>query len=328
MHPVSPDQLLQVLSGHMTAKYLYVANELNVFEVLTDKGETLSGLSEKTKVPERTLRIVLDALVATGFLLFKEGCYENSAVTATYLSGKSPSDFRPILRLWNKVVYPQLATMEEAIRTNKRTYGLNEFSEQEHEIFNRGVATLTAPSARALAGAYEFERHVSVLDVAGGLGFFLTAVMEQHSNLKGTLFELPATAMAAQKRLIATGAAERITILEGDVLKDKIPTGHDVVILANIIHLFSPHSNALLLRRIREAVPEGARLLLVDFWTNATHTQPVFAALLAVDFHIFTGEGDVYSVEEMGDLLANNHWRLLKHQPLTGAASLIVAEAI
>lgn len=155
----------------MTAKYLYVANELGVFEVLADNGETLSGLSEKMKVPERTLRIVLDALVATGFLFFREGYYENTPVTATYLSGRSP-DFRPILRLWNKVVYPQLATMEEAISTNKRTYGLNEFSEQEHEIFNTGVATLTAPTARALAGAYEYERHLSVLDVAGGLGFF------------------------------------------------------------------------------------------------------------------------------------------------------------
>lgn len=179
-----------------------------------------------------------------------------------------------------------------------------------------------------MAEAYEFERHLSVLDVAGGLGFFLMAVMEQHPKLKGTLFELPLTAVAAQKRLTATGAAERITILEGDVLTDKIPTGHDAVILANINHLFSPQSNSLLLRRIREAVTEGARLLLVDFWTNATHTQPVFAALMAVDFHIFTGEGDVYSIENMGDLLAANHWRMLKHQPLTGAASLIVAEAI
>lgn len=118
MQHVSPDQILQVLSGHITAKYLYVANELGLFEVLADNAETLSGLSEKTNVPERTLRIVLDALVAVGFLLFREGYYENTPVTATYLSGKSPADFRPILRLWNKVVYPQLATMEEAIRTN------------------------------------------------------------------------------------------------------------------------------------------------------------------------------------------------------------------
>lgn len=152
--------------------------------------------------------------------------------------------------------------------------------------------------------------------------------MEQHPQIEGTLFELPLTAIAAQKRLTATGAAKRITILEGDVLRDKIPTGHDAVILANIIHLFSPQSNSLLLRRIREAVTEGARLLLVDFWTNATHTEPVFAALMAVDFHIFTGEGDVYSIEDMSDLLAANHWSILKRQPLTGAASLIVAEAI
>lgn len=312
----------------MTAKYLYVASEMGLFEALANGTDTLDGLSEKTKVPPRTLRIVLDALVAVGFLIRQEDHYQNTPITATFLSGQPQADFRPILRLWDKVVYPQWATLEEAIRTNKRTYGLPEFSDQEHAVFNIGVSTLTAPSAKALANQYDFSRHQSVLDLAGGMGFFLMAVTEHYPAVKGTLFELPLTAQTARKQMAASPFAQSVTVMEGDILLDDIPGGHDAVILANIIHLFSPETNHLLLNRIRKAVSVGARLLVVDFWTNVTHTEPVFAALMAAEFQIFSGEGDVYSVEEMNGWLAANQWRLLEHQPLAGAASLIVAEAV
>lgn len=328
MNTPSPAPILQILSGHMAAKYLYVASELGLFEALGNDTSTLDALSEKIKVPARTLRIVLDALVAVGFLIRQEDHYQNTPVTATFLSGQPQADFRPILRLWDKVVYSQWATLEEAIRTNKRTYGLPEFSEQEHAIFDTGVSTLTAPSAKALANQYDFSRHQSVLDLAGGMGFFLMAVMERYPAVKGTLFELPLTARAAHKQIASSPFSQRVTVVEGDILLDDLPCVHDAVVLANIIHLFSPETNQLLLNRIRKAVNVGARLLVVDFWTNVTHTEPVFAALMAAEFQIFSGEGDVYSVEEMSGWLATNQWRLLEHQPLAGAASLIIAEAV
>ena len=328
MNTISPAPILQMLSAHMIAKYLCVASEIGVFEALNNDTDTLGGLSEKIKVPPRTLRIVVDALVAAGFLTCQEDHYQNTPVTATFLGGQLQTDFRPILRLWDKVVYPQWATLEEAVRTNKRTYGLPEFSEQEHAFFNLGVSALTAPSAKALANQYDFSNHQSVMDLAGGMGFFLMAVMEQYPAVKGTLFELPLTAQAAHKQIAAFPFSQNVTVVEGDIFIDDIPSGHDAVVLANIIHLFSPETNNVLLNRIRKAVGVGARLLVVDFWTNVTHTEPVFAALLAGEFQIFSGEGDVYSVEEMNNWLAANGWRLLEHQPLAGAASLIVAEAV
>jgi hypothetical protein len=74
--------------------------------------------------------------------------------------------------------------------------------------------------------------------------------------------------------------------------------------MANVIHLFSAAHNLELLRRTRAHVPDGARLLLADFWTDATHTQPPFAALMAGEFFVITGEGDVYSEEEARGWLA------------------------
>ena len=82
----------------------------------------------------------------------------------------------------------------------------------------------------------------------------------------------------------------------------------------------------MLLRRARQSVAEGARLLLADFWTDETHTDPPFAALMAAEFQLITGEGDVYSEQEPREWLDETGWRILEHKPLAGPQSLIVAE--
>ncbi len=75
-------------------------------------------------------------------------------------------------------------------------------------------------------------------------------------------------------------------------------------------------------------VPDGARLLLADFWTDETHTDPPFAALMAAEFLMFTGEGDVYSEEEARRWLDETGWKALERKPLAGPQSLIVAETV
>lgn len=327
MLKISPDPLFKILNGHMAAKCLCVASELGLFQALGNDIHDLSEVAGRIKVPDRPLRILMDAMVALGFLERDSNGYKNTPVTATFLSGQTPMDLRPVLSLWDKVAYPQWATLEDSIRSNKRTYGLPEFSEQEHVLFNAGVSTLTAPSAHALAERYEFGQHQRILDLAGGMGSFLTAAIQRHQKLQGTLFEIASAAAEVRKRLAGTSLAGRIAVVEGDLFGDDIPDGHDAVIVANVVHMFSPTSNLTLLKRIRRAVSAGTRLLVVDFWTDPTHTQPLFAALMAANFQIFSGEGDVYSVEEMSHWLSVTEWRFLEHRHLLGDSSLIVAEA-
>jgi SAM-dependent methyltransferase len=287
----------------------------------------LDDLAQRTLVPQRTLRILLDALVATGFVERQNQHYGNGAVTAAFLSG-SPSapDLRPILRLWNHIVYPQWLQLEQSLRTGQATFGFADFSPEQAQIFSTGVEALTARAASALATNYNFGRHQRVLDLGGGTGSFLFAALQQHPGFTATLFELPATAALARRRLAELPEAPAVQILEGNFLEDSIPQGYDAILLANIVHLFSPVRNRTLLQRIRQSAPTGARLLLVDFWTDATHTQPTFAALMAGEFQIVTGEGDVYSTDEVFAWLYESGWRPLEHKLLAGAASLIIAE--
>jgi SAM-dependent methyltransferase len=322
---VTPDKIFETATGFMAAKHLFVAGGIGLFEHLADDPATLDDLARRTGVPSRSVRILADAMVALGFLERDEGYYRNSPVAAAFLSGAGVADMRPFLRFWDRISYPAWARLDEAIRTRRSAFG--ELNAEQQRIFSEGVEAGTTPAARALAATYDFGRHRRVLDLGGGTGSFLIPMLERHAGLKATLFEMPAVAAIARARLADTPVAGRVEVAAGDFLRDPLPAGHDLVLVAQVIHLFSPERNAELLRRVREHVVPGARLLLVDMWTDPTHTQPLLAALLAAEFLAVTGEGESYSAEEAGSWLRETGWRTVEHTPLAGPASLIVAEA-
>jgi hypothetical protein len=303
---VNPEPILKTFAGYMASKNLFVANEIGLFAHLGEGSATIEELATRCEVPRRTLRILADAMVALGLLERAGDHYSNTPATATFLSG-GPADLGPFLRMADQLLYPRWLKLEQAIRTDERVFGELDFTEHEQQLFSEGVEAASAGHAQALA--------------------FLIAVLGRYPQLNGTLFELPAAAAVARKRLAGEPTADRIEIATGDLFSDSIPEGHDAIILSHVIHCFTRERNLELLERLRQHVPDHARLLLVDFWTDPTHTQPLFAALMASEFLLAVG-GDVYSTNEAKAWLHQTGWNALEHTPLAGPASLIIAEAV
>jgi cyclopropane fatty-acyl-phospholipid synthase-like methyltransferase len=216
----------------------------------------------------------------------------------------------------------------DAIRTG-RGHSSAVLTAEEQRLYSEGVEAIQAAPAQALPASYDFGRHQQLLDLGGGTGSWLLAVVQQYRHLRATLFDLPGAAALARQRLANKQPLTRhIDVVDGDFFQDPIPGGHDVILIANVIHLFSPSRNKELLRRVRASVGNGARLLLADFWTDPTHTEPTFAALMAGEFLVITGEGDVYSAHEVKNWLDDTGWRIIERKPLVGPMSLIVAESV
>jgi hypothetical protein len=92
--------------------------------------------------------------------------------------------------------------------------------------------------------------------------------------------------------------------------------------------MFSVVHNLELLQKSRAAVQAGARLLLVDLWTDPTHSNPAAAALMSGAFLLTSGEGQTYSEQDADEWLNRTGWRKRERKALAGATGLIVAEAI
>lgn len=325
--PITPEPIIRVASGFMAAKHLFVANEIGLFDALNDGPATLDSLIERVRIPARSLRIVADAVVALGIIEKTGNIYRHSAVSQAFLSNNGVGDLRPFLTFWNRLSYPNWLDFESVVRGQHQNRIQSTWTQQEMEVFSKGVEAVTAGTAQALAQTYDFASTQRLLDVGGGTGSFLIVLLQRFPQLEATLFELPPVIEIARKRLHSFPYHDRIRLVAGDFLSDSLPEGHDTVLIANVVHLLSPEHSISLLKRVRQAATVGTRLLLVDFWTDPSHTQPTFAALMAGEFLMVTGEGDVYSVEEATHWLQRTGWNVLTHQPLAGPASLIVAEA-
>jgi len=327
MSDTTPDLILQTAAGFMMSKHLFAANDLGLFEKLADRPLTLDELAKDLSIPPRTARITADAMVALGFLEKQDDRYRNSSVSQTFLSGKTTADLRPFLRFWNHISYPQWQNLEEALRTNRGVGGEVDLDPEQQRIFSEGVAAIQAGPAHALPEKYDFTRHRKVLDLGGGVGEYLVPILDRFPQLEGTLFELPSVTEVARDTLAANPVVSRINIVAGDLFEDAIPEDHDALILANVVHYFDHVRNQELLRRIRERVLAGARVLIADFWTNPQHTEPLFAALMAGEFLTSVG-GDVFSEEEAKGWFRETGWEYLQTIPLEGPISLVVGEAI
>ena len=311
----------------MASKHLFAASELGLFEALGEGPVDLDGLAARTGLTRRTARISADAMVALGLLERHGDRYANSPVAATFLSGATPADLRPLLTFWDRLSYPAWAGPRRSARPrparprdlrDRRRTGAGHVG--RHRGRHRRRLPRPARGGRAAGGepgAGHRRRHRLLVDRPGG------SRPGPHRDRARTRRGRRAS---PENELRTTAYADRIDVRVGDVLTDDLPRGYDAFLLANLVHYFTPETNRSILHRIRAAAEPGARLLIADFWTDPTHTQPLPAALMAGEFAIHVNDGDVYSVEEGTAWLHDTGWRYLDHRPLAGPMSVIIAE--
>jgi len=328
MADITPEPIMRIALGFMAAKHLFVASAIGVFEKLAGGPATLDELAAKCAIPTRTLGISADAMVSLGLLERDGNRLRNSTTAAAFLSGGGGPDLRPMLRFWDHISYGLWTNLEDAVRAGEGQTQFHRFSEEQQQIFSAGVEAFSAGAAAALAAAYDFGRHRRILDVGGGTGSFLIPILRRHPAVQGTLFELAGACAVARQRLAGVPEGARITVVEGDVVTDPLPDGHDVLIVANTVHVLSVAHNLDLLKKVRAHTAAGARLLLVDLWMDATRTQPPAAPLMSGEFLVISGEGQSYGEDDADAWLAQTGWRKLERRPLAGPASVIIADAV
>jgi hypothetical protein len=322
---VGPEPILQLAAGFMAAKHLFAASELGLFEALADAPASLDALAARTGLTRRAARISADAMVALGLLERADDLYRNGPAADRHLTGRHPGDLRALLRFWDRISYPAWESLATALAEGPPGE-VFDLDDDQQAIVSAGIEAILDGPANALGQVIDFSTRRRLLDVGGGTGSWSVVTLRRNPHLRGTVVELPVPAGLARTRAHEAGLDERLGVVVADAFAQDLPTGHDAILVANLLHYWSPTANTTLLGRLRTAAPEGAWLLLADFWTDPTHTRPVQAALMAGEFAVHLRDGDVYSVTEARDWLAATGWRFVDHLPLAGPQSIIVAE--
>jgi hypothetical protein len=130
-------------------------------------------------------------------------------------------------------------------------------------MFDASMARITRVDGQAVVAAYDFGGARRIVDVAGGDGSLLTAVLTSAPDATGVLFDQPHVVPAARHRVAAAGLAGRCEVIGGDFF-GPIPPEGDLYLLKWILHDWPDDKAVAILRGCREAMAPDARLLVVE----------------------------------------------------------------
>jgi SAM-dependent methyltransferase len=174
----------------------------------------------------------------------------------------------------------------------------------------------------ALLDQYDFTGVSRVVDVGGGRGAMLAAVLDRYPHLRGTLVDLPAAVAGADDLLRRAGVADRADVVPGSFF-DPLPDHGDVYVLARVLANWNDEDSVRILRRVRAAMRPGARLVIVSHVPGSTDRTHYAQAL---DLYMFVLlQAKLRTEQEYRQLLAAADLTLTRCVPHPDAQSLVEA---
>jgi hypothetical protein len=308
-------QLWELLAGFMITQAISLATQLGVPDAIDDEPADVAALAARVHADEGALYRLLRALAAEG--VFEEAAPRRFGHTALSrgLRGDAPMSMRPHALMLGREHFGAWTEALHAIRTGspafERVYGSPFFDylaghPEAEENFARAMSAGATGRAAALL-ELDWGGIRRVVDVGGGNGTALAAVLAANPHLHGVLFDLPSVASTASEVLETAGVADRCVVVGGDFFSDPIPPA-DAYVLAQILHDWDDERARAILANCRRS-GAGARLLLAE-GILPDGPEPDFGKLFDLHMLVLVG-GKERTEEEWRELLAAEGYELL-----------------
>ena len=310
---LDPTPIFEVFRGNHGTELLTAAvRHFRVFERLASGPLTFDELRRELTLAERPATVLITALRAFGLLIDDaEGRIDLTELARNHLTPGASFDVGGYIGLASEA--PGVVEMVERLRTN-RPAGSAENEDGAAFIFKEGIESAMESEASArsltlalagrarnvapvLAERYPLDDARLLLDVAGGTGIYSIAWLLRHPTLKAIVWDRPEVLKVAMEMAESFGVADRLEARPGDMFKDTIPEGADVILLSNVLHDWDIADCWVLVSRCANALRPGGRLLIHDVFLNDALDGPLPIALYSAALFRLT-EGRAYSAKE------------------------------
>ncbi|MFD8377122.1 methyltransferase [Streptomyces sp. NPDC059679] len=317
--PLTKDDLVGILFGAGAFQMLHAGCELGLFRLLRRR-PALSPpqVAQELGLDARPVQILLLGTTALGLTVRTDGRYRNGELVEELFQEGTWDIFEDLAEFQQKVTGPAALDFVASLRQNTNI-GLRHIPgdgddlyrrltghPQLSQLFYRCMKSWSTLSNPILVENADLSGVGSVLDVGGGDGVNSIALAMANPGVAFTVFDLPGTAAIAQHKIQLQGLSDRVGVIEGDMFADPFPTGHDCLLFANQLVIWSPEENRSLLRKAYEALPDGGRVLIFSAMSDDTGDGPLYAALDNVYFATLpTGNSVIYHWAQYEEWLAD-----------------------
>jgi O-methyltransferase domain len=130
-------------------------------------------------------------------------------------------------------------------------------------VFDQWLHRLSSDQFEAIAEAYDFSQFTTVVDLGGGRGALLSALLRAHPSLRGILADQAAVVESAVEAFAQCGLLDRCETRAVDFFKS-VPAGFDLYVLKSVLHDWDDAAALTILGNIRDALAWEARLLIIE----------------------------------------------------------------
>ncbi len=234
-------EIRRLSGGFQSSRVLITANNYRVFDFL-EKEQTSRVLANKIKTDQRATEILLDALTGMELLNKKNGKYINRPIASRLLvSGKKYYQGNIISHL--EMIMDRWTGLDNIIKTGKPSE-----VPRNHTAFILGMHNLSVLKAGEIIKGLGLDNIQRALDLGGGPGTY--AIEMAKKGLDVSLFDLPETVKIAKKVAKESGLGKNsINFMSGDFTQDDIGKDYDLILISQILHMFSEKTNIALIRK-------------------------------------------------------------------------------
>jgi SAM-dependent methyltransferase len=326
--------LLRLIAGNWISRAIYVMAKLGIADLLRDGPQGSDVLAQATGTDVHALYRVLRTLASVGVLVEDEAARFGLTPLGAGLQTGVPGSLRAWAlqngeenyRVWAEVLY-SVHTGKSAF---EHVFGMGVYDYRAHHPeaaarFNEAMTEWTQQAAPAVVAAYDFSASTRVVDVGGGQGDLLIALLQAYPHLQGVLVERPHVTAAAQPRLADAGLAHRCEVVAGDFF-EALPSGGDVYILKNVIDSFEDDRTVRLLQHCHRAMAPQGKLLVVGQVIRPGN-DPAVSKLLDLALLVQVG-GPVRTEAELHRLFAAAGFLLTHIIPTQAATEDSIIEGV
>jgi len=332
--PPLPEVMNELILGAWTSQAITTAADLGVADALAAGPLPLDALAGKVGANPDALRRLLRALTSRGiFALRADGRYELTPLADLLRSNAAVSMAAMARFVGSRQQREHWSLLTEAIRTGTsvvrklRGTSFFEYMGEDAEfgqLFDDAMTSLSSAAIGPVVQAYDFSPYGTVVDVAGGHGRLLAAILDSAPRSQGVLYDLPDVIAGATPLLLELGVAERVRLAEGSFF-DGVPAGGDAYVLKHIVHDWDDEPCVQILRNVRSAAGTGATLLLVEAVVPADDSAPV---VKLVDMEMLViNNGRERTADEYRRLLEAGGFAVTRVVPTASRFSIIEARA-
>jgi O-methyltransferase domain/Dimerisation domain len=329
----SRDTFLRMTNAYQVSRALHVAATLGIADLLEDGPRSVDELAEATKTHAPTLYRLLRALASVGVFAEQSDSRFSSTALAEYLRTDAPGSLRAwAMQIGQQYVWTSWGHLLHCVRNGEpafpKLYGTTAWEyraahPEEDAVFNAAMTALSAGVVEAVVQSYDFSGIGVLVDVGGGEGALLGAILTANPGLRGILFDQPHVVATAGALLERAGVAGRCEVVGGSFF-DAVPGGANAYLLKSIVHDWDDAAAIEILRKCREVIANTGRLLVVEPVIRPGN-EPDAAKFSDLNMLVMLG-GRERTADDFGRLYAEAGYRLTNIIP-TGSVFHIIEGA-